>query len=56
MNKTFLSLGISLTLEELESLKGGTAEVSNTIEESSESGDGADLVCCIKIEFPPKNK
>lgn len=38
----------------LEDLRGGTAEVISADREQSKEGDGANWVCCIKIELPQK--
>lgn len=44
------STEIKLTEEELNSLRGGMANVIQKEEQKSESGDGAEYVCCIKID------
>lgn len=55
MDKAIFNLGIILSAEEMAVLKGGVAEVSDVKEETSSSGDGAEYVCCIKIELPFKS-
>lgn len=55
MDKAIFNLGIILSSEEMESLKGGVAEVSDVKEEASSSGDGAEYVCCIKVNLPFKS-
>lgn len=56
MEKTFFNLEVILSAEEMSALKGGVAEVSSATEEASDSGDGAEYVCCIKINLPSKTK
>lgn len=38
----------------LELLKGGSARVLSSEKEESKEGDGAELVCCIKINLPER--
>lgn len=52
MEKAFFNLGIILTNTEISELKGGTAEVSSATREASSAGDGAEYVCCIKVNIP----
>lgn len=52
MEKKFVNLGIIISDEDMSVLRGGVAEVSNAIEEPSQSGDGARYVCCVKITLP----
>lgn len=55
METTALNLGITLSDEDMSMLKGGVAEVTRTQEEASNSGDGAEYICCIKIKWPLKS-
>lgn len=41
-----------LSQEDLAALKAGTASIMMEEENKSESGDGAQLICCITIELP----
>lgn len=43
-----------LSQEDLAILKGGNATVLQEEEQGSESGDGAQYVCCIEIGFKKK--
>lgn len=42
---------IEITEEELNALRGGQANIEKKEELESESGDGAEYVCCVKIKL-----
>lgn len=50
--KIDIFMSLSFNENELNALKGGTADVVSSKVEASKEGDGAKYVCCIKIGSP----